>query len=433
MIKLRRNVLVAILVVLGVVFGAIFGRDIARWFGASGPEDQPASMPASQPASMSASAPAMAGGDEISHYTCSMHPSVKQQGPGKCPICGMDLVPVTKQEVETGTIFVDEVRRQRIGVRTAPVEKRDLSLEIRAVGEVEYDETRLHEVNLRMSGWVQKLLVDETGQKVKRGQTLFLLYSPELYAAQVEHLSVLARKSAGKSETFDTLAKASRQRLRLLGSSDWQIDALEKRGEARENVPITSPASGFVIEKQVIEGARVESGMLIYRIADLDRVWIDAEIYESDLPHLEVGQRAKVELPYMPGKTYEGRVDYIHPTLAGATRTGRARVVLENQNLELKPDMYANVKLEVKLGERLAVPESAVIYTGPRRLVFVDLGEGRLQPKEVELGAHADGYYEVTEGLEEGDLVVTSGNFLIAAESRIRSAAKYWEGSDGTE
>jgi Cu(I)/Ag(I) efflux system membrane fusion protein len=167
--------------------------------------------------------------------------------------------------------------------------------------------------------------------------------------------------------------------------------------------------------------------MRVYRIADLSRVWIDAEVYESDLPHVRVGQSASVELPYVPDKRFSGKVDYIYPTLEAQTRTGRARIVLDNPGLALKPDMYANVSIEVDLGERLAVRDSAVIYTGPRRLVFVDLGEGRLQPRQVELGIHADEFYEITEGLSAGDLVVTSGNFLIAAESRIRSATQYWE------
>jgi len=372
------------------------------------------------------------GGDEISHYTCSMHPSVKQDGPGTCPICAMDLTPVTKQEVETGTIFVDEIRRQRIGVRTEAVKKRQMTLRVRAVGAVRYDESRLHDVNLRMSGGVQHLSVNETGQRVKAGQTLFTLYSPEFYAAQLEHLASVKRQAEG-GEMLAHLAQASRTRLRLLGMTAAQISALEKRGEAQENVPIPSPSSGYVVDKQVVDGARVEAGMRVYRIADLSKVWIEAEVYESDLPHVRVGQSATVELPYVQGKRFQGKVDYVYPTLEGQTRTGRARIVLDNADLELKPDMYANVSIDVDLGERLAVPDSAVVYTGPRRLVFVDQSEGKLLPKLVELGVHVDGFYEVTAGLSVGEVVVTSGNFLIAAESRIRSAARYWESSDAAQ
>lgn len=375
---------------------------------------------------------AAAEGD-ISHYTCSMHPSVRQHEPGKCPICGMELVPVTKQEAASGTVLVDEVRRQRIGVRTEKVGKRELTLEVRAVGEVRYDESRLFDVNLRMSGWVQKLVVDETGQRVKAGQTLFTLYSPELYAAQLEYLTNLGRRAGAKDDLLAPLAQASRTRLRLLGMNEAQIKALEASGKAEENVPILAPATGYVIEKEIVEGARVEAGTRVYRIADLSKVWIDAEVYESDLPKVHAGQSVEVELPYVEGKTFAGKVDYLYPTLQGQTRTGRARIVLDNKALELKPDMYANVFIGIDLGKRLAVPDSAVIYTGPRRLVFVDLGEGRLRPTPVELGVHTDGYYEVKAGLSEGEVVVTSGNFLIAAESRIRSATEYWESGDGAQ
>lgn len=381
-------------------------------------------------AAASAASPSAPGGD-IAYYTCPMHPSVKQSGPGNCPICGMTLTPVTKSEVETGTIVVDEGRRQRIGVRIGSATKQDIKLQIKSVGEVKYDETRLSDVNLRMSGWVQRLQVNQMGQRVERGQTLFTLYSPELYAAQLEHLAAFKREGeAGGTSMLAGFSQASRQRLRLLGMTESQISELEKRGEAQEHVPIPAPSSGVVIEKNVVEGARVDAGMLVYRIADLSRVWIDAEVFEADLPHVSLGQPAKIELPYLPGQSYEGKVDFIYPELQAKTRTGRVRVVLKNQDLTLKPDMYANVALQVDLGERLTVPESAIAYTGPRRLVFVDLGEGKLRPQEVKLGVHSDGLYEVTEGLAEGARIVISGNFLIAAESRIRSAAQYWEDTD---
>jgi Cu(I)/Ag(I) efflux system membrane fusion protein len=373
-------------------------------------------------------AAASAASGEIAHYTCAMHPSVRRQEPGECPICGMDLTPVSRRELASGTVVVDALRRQRIGVRTQPAERRPLRLHIRAVGEVRYDESRLTDVNLRIGGWVHKLLVDETGQRVREGQTLLTLYSPELYAAQLEYLNALRRQDAEGVQALSQLGDASRKRLRLLGMSDRQLDELRARGNASEHVPVLAPAGGHVLEKNVVQGGRIEAGTLVYRIADLSRVWIDAELYESDLPHVRVGQPARVELPYLPGRSFEGRVDHIYPTLQQQTRTGRARIVLRNKDLDLKPQMYANVELSVELGERLVIPDSAVIYTGPRRLVFVDLGGDRLRPTEVELGVHQEGYYEVTSGLAEGDVVVTSGNFLIAAESRIRSAAGYWEG-----
>lgn len=380
------------------------------------------------------------GGGEIAYYTCGMHPSVRRDEPGTCPICGMDLTPVTEEEVRTGVIFVDEAKRRRIGVKLAPVERRALSSAIRAVGEVVYDETKLHDVNLRMSGWIERLVADETGQRVRRGQTLFTLYSPELYAAQLEYLNA-SRSRASTSAAGGTLAattaglaQTARQRLLLLGMEPGQITQLERRGEPWQNVPILAPATGYVIEKNIVAGAQVEAGMRVYRIADLDEVWVDAQIYESDLPNVRQGQRVEITVPYLPGRTFEGSVDYVYPALDRATRTGRVRVRLANRGLELRPDMYANVVLHADLGERVVVPDAAVIYTGPRRVVFVDLGEGRLRPQEIEVGARVEGFYEVVRGVEVGDVVVTSGNFLIASESRLKSAAGLWgEGEGGDE
>ena len=367
---------------------------------------------------------------DISHYTCSMHPSVRLQEPGTCPICSMDLVPVTRQEVETGVFTVDARRRQLIGVRTVVVERRPVRIQIRTVGKIVYDETRLSDVSVKFRGWIGKLEVDSTGQRVRKGQTLFTLYSPELYSAQEEYLAALASQAVAAQtsapERADYLVRAARQRLHLWDLRDWQIDQIAERGSPLEYIPIVSPANGFVIEKYVVAGAAVEPGMRLYRIAGLDRVWVEAEVYESELPLITVGQEAEVTLPYLPDKRFNGKVSFVYPYLDDATRTGRFRIELANENLDLRPDMYADVELEVDRGERLVVPEEAVLYAGPRRLVFLDLGEGRLRPQEVEVGVKSGDDYEVLAGLEEGDVVVRSGNFLIAAESRLRSAAEQW-------
>ena len=365
-------------------------------------------------------------GSGIAYYTCSMHPSVKQQEPGTCPICSMDLTPVTTEEVESGVIFVDAQRRQLIGVKTATAERRPLSVTIRPVGKVVYDETRLTDISVKYRGWIRTLHVAESGQQVKKGETLFTIYSPELYTAQEEFLTAhRSRQASGERAGY--LVDSARQRLRLWDLPDWQIDQLAERGKPWEAVPIVSPASGYVIEKNVVEGATVETGQRLYRIAQLDEVWVEAEVYESELPHVSVGQKAVVTLPYLPGKEFEGRVSFVYPYLDGPTRTAKVRVELPNAERTLKPDMYANVSLSADLGERLVVPESAVLYAGPRRLVFVDLGEGRLKPTRVEVGAKANGLVEVLSGLEAGDTVVTSANFLIAAESRLKSATEHWE------
>jgi len=223
------------------------------------------------------------------------------------------------------------------------------------------------------------------------------------------------------------LTESARQRLHLLGMGAGDIDALARRGSPSESVPFRSPSSGFVIEKNVVEGAAVEAGMRLYRIAALDSVWVEADVYEADLPHVRVGQAASVTLDYVPGHSYDGKVSYISPVLDSAARTGRVRVELANPELQLRPGMYARVTLTSEPERRVQVPVSAVVYTGPRRLVFVDLGAGRFRPQEIRVGAEVDGRYEVLEGLHPGDRVATSGVFLIAAEARIRTAAKYWE------
>lgn len=369
-------------------------------------------------------------GGDIAYYTCSMHPSVQQQGPGTCPICSMGLTPVTREEVETGVIRVDAQRRQEIGVRTAPVTVESVEVTIRAVGTVTYDETELSAVSLKYEGWIGKLYVEETGQPVRRGQPLFTLYSPALYAAQEEFLTALASQGAARGtaapDRADYLVDAARRRLSLWDLSERQIDEIARTGEPVKHLPFFSPASGFIVEKNVVEGEAVQPGRTLFRIAGLDTVWIDAEVYESELPLIRPGQPAEVTFPYLPGKRFEGKVDYIYPYLEGGTRTGKVRVVLPNPGLELKPDMYANVVLASDEGERVMVPEEAVIYAGPRRLVFVDLGEGRLQPREIEVGLKAGERYEVLSGLDPGEVVVTSGNFLIAAESRLKSATEHW-------
>jgi Cu(I)/Ag(I) efflux system membrane fusion protein len=364
--------------------------------------------------------------DEIAYYTCPMHPSVQQPEPGNCPVCGMTLTPVTRAEKEGGVVVLDAVRRQEIGVRTGTVDRGPMRYEVHAAGRVTWDESQLHDVSLELQGWIRRLDVSATGQPVRKGQRLFTLYSPELYAAEQEYL--LALRGHG-----DDLARAAERKLRLWDLTPAQIAELAKRGEPQEEVPFYSPASGFVIEKDVVEGAAVQAGQKLFRIAGLDPVWVEADVYEADLPRVQEGQAASVTLSYLPGESFEGHVAAVYPYLDPQARTGRVRIALPNPKQRLKPAMYADVALHVDLGERLRVPEGAVVYTGPRRLVFVDLGEGHLQPQPVKLGAKVDGYYEVLEGLHAGQTVVTSGNFLVSAESRIRSAAAFWGEEDAKD
>jgi Cu(I)/Ag(I) efflux system membrane fusion protein len=375
-----------------------------------------------------------ARGDQhaIDHYTCSMHPSVTQHGPGKCPICGMALIPVTKEQRDQGVVLLDEARRQLIGVRTEAVIEAPLARSFRAVGRVTYDESKLTDVTLKVGGFITKLAVSRTGQRVKAGQTLFTLYSPDLFSAeqdfllasQAASLATAPGTTAGRGEM---LGRAARLRLELLGLRDADIDALAKRGAPSENIAFPSPASGFVLEKDVVEGAAVQAGMRLYRIAALDEVWVEADVYESDLARVRVGQPATVTLDYLPGRAYAAKVSYLYPFLDPTSRTGKVRVELPNEELELRPGMYATVMLASEPTPRVQVPAAAVVYTGPRRLVFLDLGEGRFRPQEIHVGAESDGRYEVLDGLKAGDQVATSGVFLIAAEARISTATKYWD------
>jgi Cu(I)/Ag(I) efflux system membrane fusion protein len=369
-------------------------------------------------------------GDEIAHYTCSMHPSVKNAESGVCPICSMALVPVTRRELESGEIVLDAGRRQRIGVTTARVERRPLTVPVRAVGQVTYDQTRLTDVTLRVGGWIGELYANRLGQQVQEGEPLFTLYSPDLFEGQQAYLDAVeklqnARKLRSPSSA-DLLLETRRRRLRLSDLGPDQLDRLDQRGLPLELVPILSPASGHVIEKNVVAGAAVAPGMRLLRIAGLDRVWVEVEVYESELGLLDVGDAATVTLPHLPGQRFSGRIAFVYPWLDDATRTGRVRIELPNPRLALKPEMYAEVVFETALGERLAVPEEAILYAGDHRYVFLDLGAGRLRPQTVTLGQRAGEWVEILDGLAPGDEVVTSGNFLIAAEARLKLALDHW-------
>jgi Cu(I)/Ag(I) efflux system membrane fusion protein len=361
---------------------------------------------------------------DVAHYTCSMHPSVRQQEMGACPICSMDLTPVTHEDLRTGDVLVDSVRRQRIGVRTQVVTQQPIVHSIRAVGEVVWDQSEVHDVTARVDGWIEDMQVDAVGDSVQSGQTLFRFYSPNLLATQRELLAAVPGSS---------LAASARERLHLWGMSDWALQDVLSRGEPKQKVSIHSPIKGVVVDKQVNEGAFVRAGSLLYRIVDSGRVWVQADVFEQDLPNIKEGQRVVVTLPHAPDHGQEGEVSLIYPTLETSSRTGRVRIELDNPDGALRPGMLADVTFTVDLGEHLAVASEAIIYTGARRLVFVDKGEGRLRPVEIQTGPRSGDWTVIDDGLSEGERVVTSGAFLLAAESRIRSATDYWEATDETQ
>ena len=335
-----------------------------------------------------------------------------------------------RPETPSAEISLDPRRLQKVGVRTGTAVEKPLDITVRTVARVAYDETELRDVSLKVRGWIGGLEADAVGIRVERGATLFTIYSPELFSAQQEYLQALASQRAAQQtrspDRADYLVRAARNRLRLWDISDADIERVAREGAPIEYLPVRSPASGYVIEKNVVEGSAVLPGERLFRIAPLDRVWLEAEIYESDLSLIETGQKALVTLPYLPGKSYEGRVTYVYPYLADATRTGRVRIELPNPELDLRPDMYANVELLAPRGTRLVVPVSAVLFAGERRFVFRDLGEGHFQPQPVRLGVRSGEEIEVLSGLSPGDRIVTSGTFLIASESRLQTAIEGW-------
>lgn len=316
------------------------------------------------------------------------------------------------------TIQIDEARRQAVGITTGKVTRGPMTLDIRAVGRVTYDETRLTDVVLKVGGFVSDLRVRATGQTVTKGQPMFLLYSPELFAAEQDYL--VARSSQGLigSGAGDGLVRAAETKLTLLGLSRAQLQQIARNNAPIEKLLFTAPASGSVIEKTVVEGDAIQAGQRLFRIAALDTIWVEAELFEADLPHVVVGTPAEIAL--RAGATFTGKVTFVYPYLDLQTRTGRVRIELPNPGLALKPQMYATVTFAVPLPDQLQVPTSAILYAGPRRVVFVDRGGGTLEPRDVTLGAHSGERTAVLSGLAEGDTVVTSGNFLVSSEARLR-------------
>ncbi|VAX36188.1 Probable Co/Zn/Cd efflux system membrane fusion protein, partial [hydrothermal vent metagenome] len=358
------------------------------------------------------------------YYTCGMHPSVILPEPGDCPICGMALTPLDPSKF-TGELMIDPVVVQNIGVRIEPVVEGPLVRTIRTIGMVDYDETRVRDVNTKLSGWIEKLYVDYEGVAVEAGDPLFEVYSPALLAAEEEYLLALrARGANGNQPGALDLVGSARMKLELYDITPEQIDALAASGKAERTMTLLSPHTGVVIAKHANEGMQINPGMQVFRIADLSKVWVLVTLYESQLPFVSLGQNAVMSLPYIPGHTFEGKVVYIYPYLDTKTREVQVRLEFENENGLLMPGMFATVELQSTLRQRATlVPREAVISTGTRNVAFVSLGEGKFEPRDVKLGVETGtGNVEVLDGLKPGEMVVTSGQFLIDSESRVREA-----------
>ena len=373
-------------------------------------------------------------GKKIKYWAAPMDPTYIRNEPGKSPM-GMDLVPVYEEEGDekesASTIRIDPGTIQNMGVRMGRVERKQLVKYIRAFGNITYDERRIYAVNTKFNGWIEKLYVDFIGETVKKGQPLFDIYSPELVTAQEEYLLALEQNRNLKDSSYPSiregaqrLLNASRTRLRYWDLTDKQIKRIENTGIVQKTLTVFSPASGVIIKKHAFQGHHVKAGEHQYEIADLSNVWVDVEIYEYELPWIKKEMPAEMELSYIPGKIFTGKVLYVYPFLTAKTRTAKLRLEFPNPDYQLKPDMYANVNLKSAISEdSLVIPQEAVIDSGVRKVVFVVLGKGKFQPREVKLGMEGNDHeFQVLEGLQENEQIVISAQFMLDSESRLREA-----------
>ncbi len=416
-----------------------------------------------------------AGGKEsnIDYWTCTMHPSVHAKDPGNCPICAMDLVPVLKRETPGGApaapaapaasppnekeggdmagmpgmsagskagtapekpseFRVPMERQQQIGVTYATVETKPLHHTIRAVGKVAPDTQRVWRVVARAGGYVQELGVSAPGEIVKKGQVLMTLYSPELLTTQRELIDLLRMRDNSPKGAHSahadaqSLIESAKRRLRLWNITDEQVAKIEQSRHAEESLPILAKMDGIVQTLPVTQGMTIAPGNTLVDVADLSVVWVWGEFYQEELPMLQVGQEVTVTSDSYPGEKFKGQLSLVDPFINDAKRTGRVRLDIQNPELKLKPDMYVDVLLEIDMGRSLVVPVSAIMPTGKRNIAFVDKGEGKLEPRFLELGGKYGNVYAVKSGLKEGERVVASANFLIDAESKIQGALKSW-------
>jgi len=364
-------------------------------------------------------------------YTCGMHPAVIQDHPGNCPICGMKLTPIKAGEAagNSSAIAVDAATQQNMNLRTAEAEFGPLRKTIRTVGTIDYNETALTDVTTKFKGWVEKLNADTTGQLVHRGETLFEVYSPELFSAQVDYLLALKANSTNEPDAV-TLRETAANRLKFFDVPDAQIAELEKTRVARKSLPVTAPSSGFIIEKSVVQGQMVDAGMKLYRLADLGIVWVIAQVYEPDLPFVKLGQEAVVKVASLSDREFHGRVTFVYPSVDEKTRTAKVRLEFENPGYFLKPGMFVSAQIYTENEASVVlVPEAAVLRSGTRNTVFLALPGGKFEARTVVLGGESDnGLVEVSSGLNAGERVVTSGQFLLDSESQLREAIEKMKG-----
>jgi Cu(I)/Ag(I) efflux system membrane fusion protein len=387
------------------------------------------------------------GPDKATIYYCPMHPQIQQDHPGECPICGMDLVPRPSGAAPSATmapakgpppppglvpVDIPLDRVQKIGIRTAPATRQTVAGGFRTAGAVQADERGLANISPRFSGWIETLEVAETGQRVKRGQTLATLYSPEVLQAQQELLTALGWTDTGggaqphHAGPLEGLVGDARRRMELLGIGPQEIETIIRTRKAQRAIAIRSPVDGHVITKNAVVGMSVSPGVPLFEVANLATVWVVADVYESDLKRIQVGQTARFDSSAYPGEIFTGKVKFVYPTLDAQSRTLRVRLEFRNRpgpaGLKLRPGMYGDVLLDLPATAGLMVPTEALVDTGTMQYVFVAKAGGRFEPRRVRSGARQDDRVEIVEGLSEGETVVTTANFLIDSESRLQAA-----------
>jgi RND family efflux transporter MFP subunit len=371
-------------------------------------------------------------------FYCPMGAEEVKDQPGKCSLCGMSLVEKKAAPAEPETpapvpgrisISLSADKRQMIGLALAKVERRHLTNTVRTTAVVMHDETRYARIAPRFGGWVRKLQVNFTGASVEKGQPLFTVYSPELFATESEYLiawrslqQLKADASLDQRTTTTNLLRSTRRRLEL-----WEVDAaeirdLEQRGLANDEMVFRSPIAGHIVAKVAVEGKSFMAGESLYDVADLSHLWLDAWVFESDLPLMKAGLQATVTFPYLGNQTFTAPITFLYPHIDPQTRRGRVRLELDNPEHLLRPDMWASVGIQIPRGEKLVIPASSVIDTGQRFIAFVDGEDGHLQPRELKIGFKTDDYYEVIGGVKEGERVVTRALFLVDSESQLKAA-----------
>lgn len=414
-------------------------RKVLYWYDAMNPQhtyDKPGKAPDGMDlvpkyAEDQAATTAQPGSKKVLFWYDPMHPNYKSDKPGVAPDCGMDLVPMYEGqgEIENGMIKVTPERQRALGVRESQVEEKVISRTVRTSGLVVPDETRIAHVHVKTPGWIENVFVDFVGQLVKKGQPLFTIYSPDLVATQEEYLiAKRGQQSLGASQYkevaqgSESLLASARDRLQLWDLTRAQIKRLDETGEVSKTITVFSPVTGYVTDRKAFPQTSVTPDMDIYTVADLSRVWVTADVYESELPYVKLGQPATIKLSFIPGKTFHGRVTYSYPMLDPQTHTAKVRIGVPNTNLLLKPNMFADVELQIAYGRHVVVPQEAVLDSGKRQIVFVVHDNGKFEPREVTVGPTVDNNTIIEFGLEKGETIVTSGNFLLDSESRLKSA-----------